>query len=91
MTVQACWSDPINDSNSLQVHDFRRSHCESVSRSLFNFSSDNLSSWLIVSMVIPKSVIVVSGPFCFSWAKGEPPNRCTLYEEFGDAQHRFPN
>ena len=84
MTVHACWSEPIKDSSSLHVHDFCRSHCESVSRSLANFSSGSLNSCLMVSVVIPRNDMVVLALSCFSEANGTP----TLYEESGGAQNR---
>ena len=67
-TVHACCNVPIKDSSSSRVHAFFLSHsCTKVfSRSSFSFG--NWRTCFTVSISIPRNVITVLGPSCFSWA-----------------------
>ena len=79
ITIYPHCNDPIKDSSSLHVQDFRHSHCVRVSRSLFNFSSGSLNSWLLVSMVVPRNVMTELGHSCFPDANGTPRSLQTLW------------
>ena len=72
ITVQACCRVPTRDSSSWRVQAFFISHALISSPSRSSFSRGSRNTCCIVSISIPKKVMAVLGPSCFSGASGTP-------------------